>query len=150
MSDNFKGWAAFLMGMAALVTAISTSLRPLDTTPMKNAHDDTADIVNELSRDFRLLAKDVQRLYALRIEDEQRTKQATELVTSNDKLDELQLRRQLIAKYGIEYANDVLSRRSKLREELQAILPESETQRLEFNVTHDRKILPFEHYKKKR
>ena len=143
-----KSWAGILMGVAALITAVSTSLREPDDSPIVRAHDDTAEVLNSVSRDVRSLTVDVHTLFALRADDERRIREAAQLVESNERLDELALMRELTGRYGEEFAADVIKRRTRLKTEVEGVLRSGSRARPESSPTHtqERELLPFSSY----
>ena len=117
--DKLKSWAAVLMGVAALVTALNTYKKPDDNERKVEAGYTTLQReITEISRDIRALTNDVHHLYALKAQEAADAKVNAELTASQQKMEDMKLKATLTKRYGARYARQFIERQTKLREEL--------------------------------
>jgi hypothetical protein len=120
LSEAMKNWAAVMMGVAALVTALGTYKAPAsDVVLLKGGYETLRQEVQSLSKDVAILNSNINYLYRVRELEEHKRRVAAELQRTNDILENSYLEKYLTIKYGAGYAKSYMLRREKLREEIQ-------------------------------
>lgn len=118
--DRLKSWAAVLMGLAALITALNTYQKPDDNEKkVEAAYTKLATEIEEMSKDINALTNDVHYLYSLRAQEAADAKTNAELNRTQQKVDDMKLKAELTKRYGAHYARKFLERQEKFRKELQ-------------------------------
>lgn len=121
LSEAMKNWAAVLMGVAALLTAMSSYRAPTsDVAALKLGYESLRQEVQTLSKDVSNLNSSINHLHRMRELEEHKRRVALELQRSSEILEDSYLEKYLTSRYGAKYAKDYMMRRAKLREEIQS------------------------------
>lgn len=123
--EKLKNWAAILMGIAALVTAIGTYYKPTEDPKYKIAYKQVKKEITEISVDIRKMSTDIKRLYQLRQEEDRRRLVAAQLESSAYEIEDQVLRRELERRYGRTFVNEYMKKRKKHRMEIRQEYVES-------------------------
>lgn len=140
--EKLKNWAAMLMGLAALVTALGTYFKPTEDPEYKTGYAVAASEITAMSKDIKDLNDDVNRLYKLRREETNRRKVAAELETSAYDIEDKILRDHLTRKYGERYSNQYMNKRKELRLQIRQEYVDTRMKRLRqfSNPPNERKL----------
>lgn len=120
LSETMKNWAALLMGVAALMTALSSYKGTVftSTSSTELGYESLRLEIKSLNKDISTLNGNVNYLYRLRELEEHKRKVVEELQHTNDSVEDTYLQKYLTQKFGAKYAADYMLRRQKAREEI--------------------------------
>lgn len=119
VSEAMKNWAAVLMGVAALVTALNSYVAPnTDIISLKTAYDASRTQINELSHEVASLNENVNYLYHIRELEDRKRRAAMELQRSQESIEDNYLENYLTSRFGAKYAKEYMVRRQRLKEEI--------------------------------
>jgi hypothetical protein len=127
--EKLKNWAAVLMGVAALVTAGGTYIKPADDTKTRSTYEEIRREIGEMSKDIKNVSQDVEFLYQVRISDEKQRHDAFDKEAKMQEEEDSYIEQFLAKKNGSKAAKDYIDKRKLERKKLRVLFKVSSDKR---------------------